>query len=197
MAYRKEYKEALSLLAKASEAVVSKGYGRPILVGGGAVEFYSGGHFQSADFDIVSSDARVALEDELLSLGFKRPQRGHILRGVIHPDLLIAVEVVSGPLMDGKADASNVLLAEVDEEGHRLGIILVEDLIADRMGQFCANIRRDREMLDQALYLYKLADDLNAAYLDKRLREETAGEYGLDDLVTLSDENDDSERAGA
>jgi hypothetical protein len=41
----------------------------------------------------------------------------------------------------------------------------VEDLIADRLGQFAASNNRDREMVDQARLLLKLARDIDRDYL--------------------------------
>jgi hypothetical protein len=41
-------------------------------------------------------------------------------------------------------------------------------------------------MLDQAVKLFQLADSLDEAYLDKRIRDETIGELGLTDLTKLT-----------
>ncbi len=41
--FREEYVKALELLAKAFECVAAKGRERPVIVGGAAVEFYTGG----------------------------------------------------------------------------------------------------------------------------------------------------------
>jgi len=41
--YRPEFLNALRLLGEAFDDVVKAGHGRPVLVGGAAVEFYSGG----------------------------------------------------------------------------------------------------------------------------------------------------------
>ena len=46
-------------------------------------------------------------------------------------------------------------------------------------------------MLDQAIALYVLAEDMDEAYLEKRIREETAGEHGVDFLKAKSDERPD------
>ncbi len=53
MVYRREFVEALVLLADAFERVVASGHARPVLVGGAAVEFYTGGAVVSGDFDVV------------------------------------------------------------------------------------------------------------------------------------------------
>jgi hypothetical protein len=53
--YRPEFVAALALLAEAFEEVVVAGFERPVLVGGAAVEFYTGGAVASGDFDVVTA----------------------------------------------------------------------------------------------------------------------------------------------
>jgi hypothetical protein len=181
MVYRREFVEALVLLADAFERVVASGHARPVLVGGAAVEFYTGGAVVSGDFDVVT-DAQGALESALIDLGFKREDRPqHLLRGLYHPDLEIGVEVVSGRLFDGASDETRVRLVDV-RPGQRVAIAPPEDLIADRMGQYCSIPNRIPEMLDQAVKLYQLAGEVDDAYLEKRIREETQGECGIENL---------------
>ena len=50
--YRPEFEAALRLFARVSEAMVARGLSRPILVGGAAVEYYSGSAVTTGDFDI-------------------------------------------------------------------------------------------------------------------------------------------------
>ena len=59
-------------------------------------------------------------------------------------------------------------------------IISVEDLIADRMGQYASGTARDR--LDQARILLGLHPDAEMDYLERRIREETLGDYGIEDI---------------
>src|SRR5258708_733620 len=54
--FRLEFIEALRLLALACEEVATRGYERPVLVGGAAVEFHTGGAVASGDFDFVSEE---------------------------------------------------------------------------------------------------------------------------------------------
>jgi hypothetical protein len=98
--FRKEFIQALELLARAFERVVQDGYSRPILVGGAAVEFYTGGAVVSGDFDIVTP-AEDALQRALLAEGFRKEDRpGWLLRGYYHPELAMGVEVVGRALFD-------------------------------------------------------------------------------------------------
>ncbi len=176
-AFRPEFEHALALGAAASDAVAKAGHPRPILVGGGAVEFFTSGAVTSGDFDFVT-EAVAAFTAALLALGFRRENCvGHLLRGLYHPDFDIGVEIVSGQLYDGRSDRSRLIL--VDVHGHQLRLPPVENLIADRMGQFNSSPGGVPAMLDQAVKLYLLANEIDEAYLDRGIRNETAGDYGL------------------
>jgi hypothetical protein len=50
--YRPEFEAALRTFARASEAMKLAGFAAPILVGGAAVELYSGSAITTGDFDI-------------------------------------------------------------------------------------------------------------------------------------------------
>lgn len=179
--FRPEFIEALTLLARACDDVAARGYQRPILVGGAAVEFHTGSALVSGDFDFVIEDQQV-FEEALIARGFRKEDRaGRLLRGLYHPDLLLGVEIVSGLLFDGRADHNRIQLVEVID-GEAMAIAPVEDLIADRMGQYLSTDARVPEMLDQAIKMLQLADRVDETYLDRRIRDETAGELGLDFL---------------
>ncbi len=59
-------------------------------------------------------------------------------------------------------------------------VIAVEDLIADRMGQYASGAAR--AMLGQAQALLQFHPDVDIAYLDQRIRYETAGDFGAEDV---------------
>ena len=184
--HRPEFVKALQLLAKAFDEVVASGFERPIIVGGAAVEFYTGGAVVSGDFDVISA-AGDELYRALLKQGFERPSGpGALLRGVHHPALGLGVEIVSGQLFDGASDKARVRIVSIGANEVRM--LPVEDLIADRMGQFAAPANADLEMLGQAVILYRiarqnLADPLDEEYLDARIRQETAGSLDLAFLI--------------
>ncbi|MBX9796482.1 hypothetical protein [Sphingomonas sp.] len=179
MSYRPEFEAALRLLARASDAMVALGFERPVLVGGGAVELYSQSAINTGDFDLVT-ERQAELEDILQALGFVRPSGpGVATRGWIHPGLALGFEIVSSTLLDGLADRDRVLLIDVDDDGVA-AILSVEDMIADRMGQFASGTAP--EMREQASRLLTLHSDCDRAYLDRRIREETGSDYGLDAL---------------
>jgi hypothetical protein len=176
--YRQEFLDALTLLAQACNDMAAKGRLRPVLVGGAAVEFHTGSAMVSGDFDFVTADQRE-FEEILLVYGFKREDRpGWFQMGLYHPELSLGVQVVSGELFDGKCEWAKIQLVEVGEDGTVVPIAGIEDMIADRLGQFVASAQRDHEMLDQAVKLFQLADSLDGAYLEKRIREDTIGELG-------------------
>ncbi|HEV2545924.1 MAG TPA: hypothetical protein VGU20_01165 [Stellaceae bacterium] len=195
-AYRPEFVDALKLLAGAFDEVVQAGFSRPVLVGGAAVEFYTGGAVVSGDFDVVTPAAQDELESALLRRGFVRPEGvGVLKRGLHHPTLGMGVEVVSGYLFNGASDESRVKLVTL-EGALAVAFPPVEDLIADRMGQFGAT-GKDLEMLEQAVILYKiasysLASVLDAAYLDRRIKQETLGVYSLEFLIEQADDRNDA-----
>jgi len=112
--------------------------------------------------------------------GFIRPFGDRqVTRGWIHPDLRLGFEIVGRTLLDGKADRDRVQLIEVQDGEHFL-VIAVEDLIADRMGQYHSGSAPD--MLGQARTLFSLYQDADLMYLERRIREETSNEYGLSEL---------------
>jgi len=82
--------------------------------------------------------------------------------------------------MDGNIDYRRVILVEGLEADAAFATIPVEDLIADRMGQYAWGTAA--EMREQARILFRLHPDCDRAYLDCRVREETGGEYGIEDL---------------
>lgn len=180
MAFRQEFREALSLLAVAVERLTAKGLSPPVLVGGGAVELYTAGQITSGDFDFITEQQTVFFQ-ELKALGFTQPSKpGWLLRSLLHPHLLMAVQVVSGPLMDGRADRRRIQVIDVD--GAKLSVIPVEDLIADRMAQALDGRIIRKDMQNQAVRLYQLAESLDKVYLGSRIRTETGNEASLETL---------------
>jgi hypothetical protein len=121
----------------------------------------------------------------LQEVGFRQKDRAGWKRGgFYHPALLIGVEFVSGAYFDGYGDRARIRL--LDLESGAIPVAAVEDLIADRMGQWEAANRRAPEMLRQAQLLMALAGELDDTYLDRRIREETAGGCNLSALKALT-----------
>jgi hypothetical protein len=143
--YRPAFEAALRLFAQVSEAMLAAGRESP--VGGAAVEIYSLGTLNTGDFDIVTG-AQPAFEAILQDHGFIRPAGpNRATRGWIHPDLQLGFEVVSSTLLDGQADRHRVRPIRVGDSG-TIHVIAIEDMVADRMGQYASGTAR--EMLQQA-----------------------------------------------
>src|SRR5271154_5357670 len=82
--FRPEFLHALTLLARACDDLHAKGYSRPVLVGGGAVEFHTGSALVSGDFDFVTEWQRE-FEEALIIYGFVREDRPERLQiGLYH-----------------------------------------------------------------------------------------------------------------
>lgn len=177
--YRPAFEAGLRLLARASELMERRGFARPVLVGGGAVELYTQSAVTTGDFDVVTP-RQEAFEAALLQLGFVKPAgKGHVPSGWLHPHLLLGFEVVAATVLDGVADLDRLLLLDLDEDG-RVAVIAIEDIIADRMGQYASGSAP--AMLEQARALFALHRDADVQYLEHRIRYETAGSHGIADL---------------
>lgn len=180
MAYwRSQFENALRKLAEVSSDLDARGINPPILVGGGAVELYTQGAVNTGDFDLVTA-GQPEFEATLVKHGFMKPSGpGTALRGWIHPDLKLGFEVVGSTLLDGLGSRDLVQVIEIGSHGS-IAVIAVEDLIADRMGQFASGSAG--EMLGQARALFKLSRQPDLVYMERRIREETAGSYGVQNL---------------
>lgn len=177
--YRPEFTAALEVFACISDVMVTRGLSRPILVGGAAVEIYSLSDINTGDFDIVTG-SQTSFEEVLAEHGSIRPSGpGMATRGWIHPDLKLGFEVVSSTLLDGQAERDRVRPIRIGDSGI-IEVIATEDIIADRMGQYASGTARD--MLDQARTLFALSEDLDLDYMERRIRYETVGDYGVEDL---------------
>lgn len=143
------------------EEVASAGNQRPVLVGGAALELWTAGQYISRDLALVVVDP-APIEAALIARGFRREdRRGHLLRGLYHPTLGIGVECVSGALFDGHVDRRLLRMIRVDE-GSIVLVIPVEDVIADRLGQYCSNRKASTDLPHQAALAYRLATSLDA-----------------------------------
>jgi hypothetical protein len=178
--WRPEFLDALRMLARVSEGLAARGLPRPVLVGGGAVEFYTGSAVMTGDID-VTSPVQPELEEELQKLRFVRPSGpGRATRGWVHPDLGLGFEVVGNSPMGDTPDDPRTMILQIFKEEGGLRVLSVEDMIADRMGQYASGTARD--LLAQAKLLYDLAEGVDQDYLERRIRTESMGDYGAEDV---------------
>lgn len=171
MAFRQEYVEALRLIAAVFDDYEARTGVRPILVGGAVVEYYTAGDIISGDFDIIAGDQQVFTEAMKVHNFQQENRAGRLRRGFYHEHLDIGVELVSGALFDGRTDFDRIGVIMVEGQP-RVRVPPVEDMIADRLGQFEASERRDDEMLSQARIMRDLAESIDFAYLERRVKEE-------------------------
>ncbi|MEG3123253.1 hypothetical protein [Sphingomonas sp. GB1N7] len=182
-ALRPDFEKALRFFGRASRQLIEQGFSAPVLVGGAAVELYSNNLIATGDFDIATA-RQQEFERALIQLGFVRPSgSGKATRGWMHPDFQLGFEVVSSTLLDGLADRERVIQLDLGDDG-TASILSIEDMIADRMGQYASGSAP--EMLAQAQVLAALHRDMDTAYLERRIREETAGDFGIQHLETDS-----------
>jgi len=94
----------------------------PVLVGGAAVELYTGGAYTTGDIDLVGSMSR-GVERSLREAGFERHGRYWI-----HEVGQVFVE------FPGSALAPGEVAVWIEAEGQRVRVIAAEDLLVDRLG---------------------------------------------------------------
>ncbi|HEY9567482.1 MAG TPA: hypothetical protein VIR38_05285 [Thalassobaculum sp.] len=128
----------------------------------------------------------------LLAAGFHDEDRaGWLRRGFYHPRLDFGVEIVGSRLFDGQTSRTTIL---PDKDSPEVAFASIEDMIADRMGQFNATTPGDARLLEQAKMLFLLAGEMDHAYLDIRIRAE-APDYDLNYLETCVDDSPPSQYA--
>lgn len=179
-------RRSLEKVAQAIMDLVRQGFPAPIVVGGAAVSLATGEAVSTGDIDLVYANDPV-LTRALVDAGFRPEDRsGHLTRGVYDPETSIGVEAVGSRLFDGRADEKRcIAIAAVG--GGLLRIPAIEDLIADRAAQYDSGTAP--EMLEQVRVLLDFNPDLDEPYLDRRLREETAGRMNARELRMLASGN--------
>jgi hypothetical protein len=143
-----------------------------VLVGGAAVAIYTSGQFPSADFDIVAGRDE-AFAEAMQRHGFRPEDReGYLRVGYYHPDdPFYGFQLVSGRLFDGQADCQRLVRLRLRAHGEAT-LPAIEDMIADRLGQYAVASPTDQTRLMQARALFNLAESLDMAYLKRRVEEE-------------------------
>ena len=179
--YRPEFEAALNALAPVFDRVVALGGARPVIVGGAAVEFYTVSAIRTGVVDLMTAaDDVFALA--MAEAGFIRPRGpGVLTRGWVHEALDMGVEVVSSSLMEGAAERGRIRLVHLKDG--EVAFLAIEDMIADRMGQYHADTTHGDDMIGQARAMFDLAEDLDQHYLTVRIAAETQGACDLDTLL--------------
>lgn len=145
----------LRLVSLLTKGVVALGWSAPVVVGGFAVQYYTGGNYPTLDLDLVAASEPVA--QVLESWGFVREGRHWY-----DPELRIAVEAPGSQLEAVERErVFGVRVAGLD--AYILGI---EDLIIDRLNA-CVH-RTDDESCRWAKVMVVTAPELDEAYLEQR-----------------------------
>jgi hypothetical protein len=78
--FRPEFAEALKLLARAFTIYAERTTDAAVLVGGAAVEYYTGSRITTGDFDVIAGNDE-AFADAVEAVGFRREDRaGRLMR---------------------------------------------------------------------------------------------------------------------
>jgi len=172
-----DYIAALAELGAAFAAYEAETGHTAVLVGGAATAIHTVGDFMSADFDVVAANDEAFAKAMGLA-GFVADETcGHGLLGWYHPaHVQFPVEQVSGGYFDGNGDKERCLKLLV-REGSTIVLPAIEDMIADRLGQYEVS-QNDGSMLEQAKALFTIAKDLDVTYLKERASQE-GGNVGL------------------
>lgn len=173
MALTDEYVAALMPLSRAFACYIAARGHSPVLVGGAAAAIYTDGQFPSGDFDVVAS-SDDAFNAAMLAQGFIRENRaGKLMIGFYHPQHPeFGYQQVTGPLFDGRSDASKLIRVTLTEEGDAVMLPSIEDLIADRLAQHSVASPTDPSRLRQAEALFSLAETIDMPYLLRRIADE-------------------------
>ncbi len=164
---------ALMPLSRVFEAYAKITGHSPVLVGGAATAIYTAGMFPSGDFDVVAASDNT-FNNAMLDQGFIRENRaGKLQIGFYHPSHPnFGYQQVTGPLFDGRADATKLIRMVMTDEGDAVVLPAIEDMIADRLAQHSVASPTDDSRLRQARALFMLAADLDMPYLIRRVCDE-------------------------
>jgi hypothetical protein len=131
---------------------------RPIMVGGGAVEFYTGMRFATGDLDLVSPDLKLT-EEVLESFGYERPSGS---RHYVNRAVSSLVEIHSNKLR------ANEELVELVYRKVPLSLVSPEDCIIERLESYRKH-GSTLDLLNAFLISYHQHERIDMDRLTKRL----------------------------
>jgi hypothetical protein len=158
-----ELKKKLLLLGYIS-ARAARGGASVFLVGGQAVETYTGGVFTTDDIDITTTDTK-GTEGLLSKLGFAR--EGMIW---VSTRLGLAIHLVSS------YPSGSLRVRTIEVDGYTVKIVGVEDLIIDRLtaAKYWKS-ERDGEQAEALLNVFR--ESIDNAYLNRLAKDESVYDY--------------------
>lgn len=153
-----ELKRKMMLVGYITDRVARKG-GKVFLVGGQAVEAYTGGTFTTGVIDITTTDT-PGTEGALVKLGFAK--EGMIW---LNEGLGMAVHLVAD--YPGRTPKSRV----IEVSGYQVDVVGVEDLVADRL-RAAKYWKSGRDLEQAAALLRSFEGELDEPYLSRIAKED-------------------------
>lgn len=138
-----------------------------VVVGGGAVEIYTAGHFSTGDIDLAVSDKNVT-ESLLQNLGFEKV--GMVW---VSEQLGVAVHVLGGPY---SGDYSKTRIFKLGRYSVRLAA--VEDLIVNRLSAakyWKGNVQAELEQAKALLRIHERRIDMT--YLEELAKKNLVDDF--------------------
>jgi hypothetical protein len=155
---KEPFKKKIWVLGIITEVLQKYGI-KPVLIGGGALEWYTLGGYTTNDLDIAVSD-HLLLDKAMKLLGFKKEGRYWFRK-----DLEVVVESPAAEVF------GNAPLTEVRIENFSCFIIGIEDLIIDRLNGFVHwHWEDDGRWAKRLIFLHQ--DKIDWNYLQKKARQE-------------------------
>jgi hypothetical protein len=148
------------LLWLITRGVTLLGGERPVLVGGGAVEFYTGIRFATGDLDLIAPDKKLT-EEVLLELGFEKPANG---RHYVNKSIAALVEI-HGKKLKGKELPLELVYKKVP-----LLLVSPEDCITDRLYTYRKH-GSTLDLLNAFLISFHQMDRIDEAHLVDMIHE--------------------------
>ena len=173
-----DFSKKIKIIAVLTSAIKENLNLTPVVVGGQAVEFYTGGGYSTMDVDIICEASIERIANVIERLGFYRENKYWILDSNI---IDLAVEVPSGPLA-GSRDK----LMEVQAGEHTAYFIGAEDIIIDRLNAYVYwNEKWQQEWIIGIIV--NNYDDIDWEYLNKNASQERV----TDSLKNMVDKAED------
>lgn len=161
------FSKKIKIIAVLTSAIKESLNLTPVVVGGQAVEFYTGGGYATMDVDMICEASTEQIGKILEKLGFYRDNKYWILDS---NKLDLAIETPSGPL----AGADDKLM-ELKIAQHTAYFIGVEDIIIDRLNAYVHWNEKWQEewILGMMVSNYQ---DIDWEYLNKRANQESVND---------------------
>ncbi|NPA54680.1 MAG: hypothetical protein GXO21_08465 [Aquificae bacterium] len=161
--YEKDiFKRHLLFSAWLSQKLKEKSIPLPIIVGGSALEIYTGGFYLTGDIDLVSP-YKKELENIILSSSFFKK----VGKNLISDELGLFVEIVDEKLA-GSLDKINTISIN---ENFDIKVIGLEDLIIDRLNA-CVHWKSYSDCEWAEVLLEEFKEKIDFKYLKERAEKE-------------------------